>query len=231
MQYNHIFNQHWQIYQTILRHDYMGHSHAFAHVREALLADASRLRSVLDVGSGDAQTLTAHLADIAISSYSAIDLSVEALSIAQQNVAQLGCQLTAINRDFNQALVELAEQGAQFDIIFSGFALHHVDNPQKLKLMSLIKQLLSEQGIFVYVDVCHRAGESREAYLARYLTPTMQWTALSEAEREVLHTHVRTSDYPADQMTLMQMGEQAGFSDVECLLYDDACANVVLAMR
>ena len=97
--------------------------------------------------------------------------------------------------------------------------------------MHHIKQLLAHDGVFVYVDVCHRAGESRAAYLDRYLQPTYQWHALSDTEREVLHAHVRSSDYPADQAALIQIGKDAGFAHVECVLYDDEHANVVLLMR
>lgn len=231
--YNHIFNQHWTLYQKILVHDYMGHQRIFDQLATALANQAMvHPLQVLDIGCGDAQTLGQRLAPLSIHSYTGIDLSAEALDLVKPNVACAGADITLINTDFEQAIGQLVAQGeCQFDVIFAGFALHHVLDENKARLFKQINSLLTPNGRFYLIDVYMQEGESREAYLERYLAPTWtHWNALDEHETSLLNDHVRSSDFPSTKVNLERMAKDAGFSDCTCLLEDHAHANILMSM-
>jgi SAM-dependent methyltransferase len=231
--YNHIFNQHWTIYQKILQHDYMGHQAVFGLLEGSLVTHfADQSLDLLDIGCGDAQTLAAFLQTSNLCSYTGIDLSKEALELVPKNVGSLNCAVTLMNDDFVAAIEQLTlEQAEQFDVIFSGFALHHVQDDMKAALFANIKQLLKPHGRFYLIDVYQQEGESRAAYLDRYLAPTFtHWHALDEHEIELLNTHVRSSDYPSTRTKLESMAGDASFTDCECLLADPTHSNILLSM-
>ncbi|MEN8770420.1 MAG: class I SAM-dependent methyltransferase [Glaciecola sp.] len=231
--YNHIFNQHWTIYQKILQHDYMGHQAVFGLLEGSLVTHFTHQPlDLLDIGCGDAQTLAAFLQTSSLQSYTGIDLSKEALALVPKNVGSLNCAVTLMNDDFVAAIEQLTlEQAGQFDVIFSGFALHHVQDEMKASLFAKIKHLLKPHGRFYLIDVYQQEGESRAAYLDRYLAPTFtHWHALDEHEIELLNTHVRSSDYPSTRTKLESMASDAGFTDCECLLADPSYSNILLSM-
>lgn len=231
--YNHIFNQHWAIYQKILQHDYMGHQAVFGLLEASLVNEFSNSQlDLLDIGCGDAQTLGSFLKTSNIRSYTGIDLSKEALELVPNNLAALSCDVALMNLDFVAAIEQLVEDKAgQFDVIFSGFALHHVQDETKAMLFAKINQLLKPNGQFYLIDVYQQENETRESYLDRYLAPTInQWHALDEQETELLNTHVRSSDYPSTRTALESMAKEAGFADCQCLLADPTHSNILLSM-
>lgn len=231
--YNHIFNQHWAIYQKILQHDYMGHQAVFGLLEASLVKGFSnRQLDLLDIGCGDAQTLGSFLKTSNIRSYTGIDLSKEALELVPNNVGALNCDIGLMNMDFVAAIDQLVEdKTGQFDVIFSGFALHHVQDDTKALLFAKIKQLLKPHGRFYLIDVYQQEGESRAAYLDRYLAPTLtHWHALDEQETDLLNVHVRSSDYPSTRTRLIKMAHEAGFATCECLLEDPVHSNILVSM-
>ena len=229
---NTIFNQHWQTYQTILKHNYMGHDEIFDVFEKDLKEHCKAPFRLLDIGSGDAQTLCKRLSDSAIIDYVGIDLSAEALCLAHQNVSCIARSQTLINSDFVDAINELVIQKTQqFDVVFSGFALHHVTDTVKMALFNKISALLTPGGRFYYIDVYHQPQETRDEYLERYLaTPHAKWDALSLRELALLDEHVRSSDFPSSISALTSMANNSGFVSCDCLFEDTLHSNVLLKM-
>lgn len=229
---NSIFEQNWSIYQKILQHNYMGHQQIYAVWETHFRTHANGHTRLLDIGCGDAQVISDRLHPNVVAQYVGIDLSHEAIALAQHNLDEQSISSHFIADDFVAAITSLVDAGQTFDVIFSGFALHHVSDALKLQLFSQIKQLLSEHGRFFFMDVYPQEAESREVYLERYLTaPEHQWQALSTQEQAKLAHHVRSSDFPCSKSTLLAMSSQAGFQHVQCLFEDTQHANILLEMR
>ena len=229
-EYNTMFDHHWSLYQKILQHNYMGHDQIYSVFERDLTTHAQAAFSFLDIGCGDAQTITGRLTHTSISAYTGIDLSADALAHAQQFLTPLDIQTQLINNDFEHALADLVTQKAQFDVIFSGFALHHLAPEQRIHTFHNIYQLLDKGGCFYLIDVYPHKDEPREDYLDRYLAkPMTDWNQLNDAEKTVLNEHVRSSDFPACKATLIEIAMQAGFEQITCLFEDDEHANILMA--
>lgn len=229
-EYNQMFDHHWSLYQKILHHNYMGHDQIYSVFEQDIVTRKQTPFSFLDIGCGDAQTITGRLKSTAINAYTGIDLSADALAHAHSFVTPLNVQTHLINNDFEEALCDLVKQNTQFDVIFSGFALHHLAPEQRVLTFQNIFQLLDKGGCFYLIDVYPHRDETREAYLDRYLAkPMTQWNELNETEKTILNDHVRGSDFPACKDTLIEIATESGFSSIQCLFEDDEHANILMA--
>jgi len=229
-EYNKMFDHHWSLYQKILQHNYMGHDQIYSVLEDDLITLAQAPFSFLDIGCGDAQTIKSRLKNTAINTYTGIDLSADALANAEQILAPLHIQTHLINNDFEHALADLVTQNTQFDVIFSGFALHHLAPEQRIHTFQNIYQLLDKGGCFYLIDVYPYRDEPRDKYLDRYLAkPMTDWNELSDTEKSILNDHVRSSDFPACKDTLIEIATESGFESIRCLFEDDEHANILMA--
>ena len=99
--------------------------------------------------------------------------------------------------DLNEPL----DVGERFDLIVSGFAIHHVDNDRKRSLFSELRRTLDEGGLFANLEVVKSSTPRRH--------------------QEFLAAIGRTADDPEDQLAAID--EQltwlaaAGFVEAECV--------------
>ncbi|MEN8814337.1 MAG: class I SAM-dependent methyltransferase [Glaciecola sp.] len=229
-EYNKMFDHHWSLYQKILQHNYMGHDQIYSVLEDDLISHTQAPFSFLDIGCGDAQTITGRLKHTPINAYTGIDLSADALAHAQHFLTPLQIQTHLINNDFEHALADLVTQRVQFDVIFSGFALHHLAPEQRIHAFHNIYQLLDKGGCFYLIDVYPHKDEPRDIYLDRYLAkPMTDWTELNDTEKTILDDHVRSSDFPACKDTLIDIATETGFESIQCLFEDDEHANILMA--
>ena len=229
-EYNKMFDHHWSLYQKILQHNYMGHDQIYSVLEDDLISHTQAPFSFLDIGCGDAQTITGRLKHTPINAYTGIDLSADALAHAQHFLTPLQIQTHLINNDFEHALADLVTQRVQFDVIFSGFALHHLAPEQRIHAFHNIYQLLDKGGCFYLIDVYPHKDERRDTYLDRYLAkPMTDWTELNDTEKTILDVHVRSSDFPACKDTLIDSATETGFESIQCLFEDDEHANILMA--
>ena len=71
------------------------------------------------------------------------------------------------------------------------------------------------------IDVFLREGETRAAYLERYI-PHVEaaWLALNSDERLVVKNHVCECDFPAQLSDYKRFANDSGFADVQCICTD-----------
>jgi len=114
---------------------------------ELLPAEPQRM---LDLGCGDgvlgrlALTHRASLEEV-------ISLDVSDAMLARARAAFSNePRVTVIKHDLNQPLAQIA---GPFDVITSGFAIHHLADARKKSLFAEVASLLSEDGVFLNLDV------------------------------------------------------------------------------
>jgi ubiquinone/menaquinone biosynthesis C-methylase UbiE len=102
-----VFEREWQTYHKIVDNNYLFHREAYAQLREVVTTELRPPFRFLDIACGDASTTAEALAETEIAQYHGIDLSAEALEIAQYSLRGLHCPVTLERGDFQERLSAL----------------------------------------------------------------------------------------------------------------------------
>jgi len=211
-----IFKASWDIYETILAHDYMAHKRIFPIVERAFVdfsvQNDHRPISVWELGCGSAHHSSQILRSIPLASYTGIDLAPNVLEVAGEKLKVLGCPITLLAMDLFDAV---QTTGQDADLVFSSYALHHI-HPigRKAEFFEALFNKVRPGGIFVLVDLFRDDGQSREEFLAGYeQTIRTEWTLFQGAVLEEVVSHCRTHDFPEDPQQLNRVAVQAGWSE------------------
>lgn len=207
----------WEIYRLCIEHNTLHHREVGA-ILAAKLAARSRPFDFLDLACGDAQTSAAALVGTAVKSYTGIDFSAPALELAQVNTASLGCAREFLEEDFTSFLDARARD---FDVIYLGLSLHHLEMPGKRQAMRGLRAATRDAGTLYMYEPVLAAGESRETCLERWhRAMDGPYDAFPPAARDALWEHVRTSDYPETQEEYISAARDAGFPEADVLFTD-----------
>jgi SAM-dependent methyltransferase len=200
----------WHVYKKVVSENFMFHREIGAALNAALRARfGDRAISILDLGCGDAATLQPVLQGASVARYRGVDLSQTALALAEHNLKFLAAPVELVAGDF---LAALGEVGV-YDVIYSSFALHHLETAQKAEFFRRAAQRLAPGGLLLLVDVAREEDESLALYLDHYLGALRaQWTALAPVEVEALCDHVRACDMPEPVSVLMAQAAAAGLA-------------------
>ena len=169
------------------------------HAGEQMLAEglpAAPIRA-LDLGCGDARLMALVLASRpTIEEAVAVDRSEPMLARARERFAH-DPRVKVLRADLADSITELGT----FDVIVSGFAIHHLTDERKRELFREIAAQLSPGGVFANLEVVASASPARHA--------------------EFLAAIGRTADDPEDHLAPVrdQLAwlRDAGLADVDCL--------------
>lgn len=207
----------WEIYRLCIEHNTLHHREVGA-ILGAELAARSTPFDFLDLACGDAQTSSAALRGTAVKSYTGIDFSAPALELARANTAALGCAREFHEEDFTRFL-RAADR--QFDIVYLGLSLHHLEMPDKRLAMQGLRAIARAPGTLYIYEPVLAAGEPRETCLARWhRAMDGPYDGFPPAARDALWEHVRTSDYPETPEDYIAAARDAGFSGADVLFTD-----------
>ncbi len=210
-----LFRRSWSIYDAITAENYMFHRELYGEVA-SILSERGRAGdyTLLDLGCGNARFLAPCLRSAPPVNYTGVDLSPVALTEARDYLAGLGGVSL-----HEQDMVEFAtESSGGFDLIFSGYAMHHLDEAAKARLFSACAAALVTGGFFLLIDVLREEGQDRDGYLADYLGMMRgEWTAIPAAMIEETCNHVAAHDQPASLSELSALAAATGLSTVSLL--------------
>lgn len=153
-------------------------------------------RTALDLGCGDGRLCELlRQARPSLESIVGVDNSPPMLEYARTRLQDHDVVLE--HRDLNDSITSLGD----FDIIVSGFAIHHLPHPRKQQLFGEIAGQLCPGGVFANLEVVESATPERHA--------------------EFLAAVGRTDNDPEDELATVadQLGwmSDAGLSNVDCL--------------
>jgi ubiquinone/menaquinone biosynthesis C-methylase UbiE len=203
----------WLTYHKVVQANYMHHLQLSEQIAFSLYRQfADRPFSILDLGCGDALTLTPVLSATAVSHYEGVDLSRTALALAEERVKSLPCRTVLTQGDFMDALANGAQR---FDVIHSSYALHHIAPKGKAEFFRLAAKRLHRNGILLLADVMREDDESLPVYYQRYCDWLRRdWLELSEDEKNAVCDHLIHYDFPETRSVLRAHARAAGFEDV-----------------
>jgi len=151
--------------------------------------------NVLDLGCGDASwILSIHSSD-KIKSYTGIDLAPAALDYAKSNLKVLFIPIKLMVGRMEELIKNEADK---FLLIFSSFAIHHLQDEKKRELLGNIYDQLEDEGVFILIDVFRKKNQFREDYLSQYFNLMEQkWTGLDDPGKSLIVDHILHFDFPA----------------------------------
>lgn len=217
-----VFAKNWQMYQKILKHNYMRHKEMYDILHQFILNYPAKSFSFLDLGCGDLSTITPCLVDSNIYSYIGVDLSPQALEIAQKNITYIPGEKRLITGNIKDVVQELmSTKNLKFDIVFSSYTIHHLSTLDKQNLINDIWQILNPNSCFIFIDTFREEGESRDRYLAKYWQNiNKNWFSLTKDEIALAITHMKNCDFPETENTILNQAKNAGFSKCEFIYRD-----------
>jgi SAM-dependent methyltransferase len=203
-----IFRKTWGTYQKVISNNLMFHREISTAVRK-LLATRREPLNVLDLGCGDAAHIGKILNPGQVAEYYGCDLSPYALDVARVNLEPFGIRVNLLCRDMIAVLREAP--GDHFDVVYSGYALHHLPIGDKQAFFTECRRTLRDNGCVILVDVMREEGQARQAYLDDYNgAVATQWDALTLHERNQVQEHIRNCDFPETPTSLRLLAKNAG---------------------
>jgi SAM-dependent methyltransferase len=210
-----LFRNSWSIYDAIAAENYMFHREIYEIVTERLRRRReSGPYTLLDLGCGNVRFLASSLRAAPPSRYDGVDLSATALAEARHYLD--GLDGIHLHEHEMAGFVGLA--GYSPDVIFTGYAVHHLPTTTKGLLFEACAAALAPGGEMLMVDVARGEGEDRDSYIAAYLGLMRgEWTTVPSAMIEEACDHVAAHDFPETLGDLFAMAGVAGFSRAELL--------------
>lgn len=208
-----LFRASWSVYDAIIARNYMFHREIHACVRTVLGARSGwGGYTLLDLGCGNARWLADTLRAYPPARYVGADLSRAALDEA---AIELKALPSVELREQDLLACALAATPASFDVVYSGFAMHHLKDADKQRLIQACASALAPDGDFLLVDVLREENQTREQYLETYLRMMRtEWSTIEPQQIEEVRRHITAYDFPETLSTLTAMAQAAGFRDV-----------------
>ena len=194
----------------------MFHREIYADVEELLkLRDDLEHYRLLDLGCGNARYLAPSLKRHPPLIYEGVDLSEAALAEADEYLTGLPGHVILTHGD----LLEAVEwTGTTWDVLFSGFAVHHLASDEKARFFRAAGRCLSKKGWLILVDVVREENQDRDNFLKAYLNFMREkWTSVPPHQLEEACAHVRDHDYPECLSTLREMAQEVGLDSTRLI--------------
>jgi len=163
---------------------------------------------VLELGCGTGEWASAFLRAHPEADYLAIEFSQNMRDLASTQLAGYGTRFRLLDRDLNASLPE-----GSFDLVVSFFAIHHVENKQRL--FHDVFGCLTSGGLFLYADITVAADAALErSFLDGWVTFMRQAGLEEERIPYVLADH-REHDMAESASAQLSSLRAAGFAPAE----------------
>jgi ubiquinone/menaquinone biosynthesis C-methylase UbiE len=176
-----------------------------------------RPRRVVDLGCGDGFLARAVLSEFPTAQALLLDHSEPMLRRAREAMAPFADRCEIRHGDLGEPLPPLV--GGPFDLVVSGYAIHHLPSARKRSLYEKVFGLLAPGGLFVNVEhVASATPELEAVYDEAYIDHI---TAVSGRDRTVVASEYHGRPDKADNIlepVEAQVGwlREAGFAQADC---------------
>ncbi len=194
------------IIRCVPRYQEMLHT-MFNYIPEGFLP-----KRILDLGCGTGNLTHQILLQFPEAEIDALDLSEDILNESRKRFAGAP-NVRYIQADFKG----LHLPPGSYDLVMSSIAIHHIQDPDKIKLYSEIYQALSPGGIFIFAD--QTRGTTDEIYRKNISGWKEEALKLGSTEEnwEMWMAHQDAHDYHSPVAWHLDQLEKAGFKEVDLL--------------
>lgn len=206
------FRRSWSLYDAIVESNHMHHREIYGEIGRIVERRVSEgAFRMMDLGCGNARCMAPVLRKHPPLAYLGVDLSEAALSEAGDFLRGL--------RGIEWACSDLLEHAegeqSRWDLIFSGFAVHHLNRDEKMRLFHALYRILVPGGVFLMADVVREEEMTRDDHVAAYTRMMRsEWKGIPPEALLEGCSHVMTYDFPATPNELLSGALSAGFNDV-----------------
>ncbi len=180
-------------------------------------------RRLVDLGAGDGILLAALLEAFPQTSGLAVDFSPLMLEQARQRLSPFGKRATTLEADLQNPRWKSALAGP-FDVIVSGFAIHHLPDERKRTLYREIHGLLAAGGVFLNCEHVASTTPRIEQMFDDAMTEHLYQRRKEKGEpvtpEQVRQEFLQRPDRAANILALVEDQcrwlRQIGFRDVDC---------------
>lgn len=213
----------WGVYESLVDNNWMCHEAIHAAIHEFAVAAFQEPFGVLDLGCGDAGLIQETFQGTPIATYTGVDASSAALAEARRGFAASKVSANFIEGDLLSYLADQHgdEHTKQPDIVMAGYAVHHLSLPDKKLFFSQAYPRLAQHGTLVFYDIFRRPDESREEYIAAYLSMMKAEWGLTPDGLSGTYQHIQGCDFPESKEAILQMAHDAGFTNSPLELFAD----------
>jgi len=184
---------------------------------------AKEPRRILDLGAGDAILLATLLEAFPKATGIAVDFSLPMLEQARERLATFGRRATTVEADLQTPAWQRSVQGP-FDVVVSGFAIHHLTHERKRALYREIYELLSEGGVFLNAEhvaspaprIEEMFNDAMSEHLFKRRRERGEDITLEQAHRDFLERPDRAANILAPVEEQCQWLREIGFGEVDC---------------
>ena len=190
-----------------------------------LIATGQTLTRFADLGCGDGA-----LARIVLDAYpeahaTLVDFSEPMLREARKKLKPYGARSAIVFADLAvPAWVDAVEQRGPFELVVSGYAIHHLADERKRALYREVLRLLTPGGLFVNMDSVKSPTPRLESVFEELLIDSFHAYQTSigsgKTREEVAVEYVRSPDRDEDILAPVEDQciwlRQLGFEDVDC---------------
>jgi len=202
-----------------VQHDLMHHRALVAAVEHALehyfnSAPAGHRPHFVDLGCGDADPLAAVLRDLPLGSLLGMDQASSVLPLAAKALGEVPYPCDWIQADLLEWATAATPHSNPVDILYSSFAIHHLDGESQEAFLAGARRKISPSGIFLWADIFREPGESVDDFRLRY-TQRMSnhWgDALDPQQLDHACFHVSNFDLPADREAIRNTARIQGWT-------------------
>lgn len=184
-----------------------------------------RIGKVLDLGCGDGILAASILQSHPTASVVLLDLSEPMIQAARKKLSSNGKKLEFITFDYgDKRWIEKVQAKAPYDVIVSGFSIHHQPDQRKKELYSEIFELLSSGGLFLNLEHVSSATEWGRSLFDSCFIDSL-YKMHSQIDPSVLREYVameyhRREDKAANILASVETQcnwlRQIGYRDVDC---------------
>ncbi|HMQ06397.1 MAG TPA: class I SAM-dependent methyltransferase [Saprospiraceae bacterium] len=206
-----LFDSNWSTYRQVLGMNYMFHHDLAQIATEALqeLVSSGYPIHVLDLGCGDAWYFTEYQNVMKNIQYTGYDLSEYALSKAKLSLEKM-VESYQLKQGHMEELIK--EDKNEYSLIYSSFAIHHLQDDVKFNLIQDCYHRLPSGGLFIIIDVFRADHEDRSAYLDSYFENIRnRWDQVDVNEKALIFDHILNYDFPTSLYTFKNWCSQCGF--------------------
>jgi len=179
---------------------------------------------ILDLGCGNG-ILGRFLLKIFPSAHGVfVDFSEPMLDAARENLSNAS-QTTVVNADFTTPQwIDVIASYQPFDVVISGFAIHHQRDERKRELYSEIYDQLSSNGIFLNLEhVASRTPAGEQLFDEFFVDHLHDFHSISDpntTRETIADTYYRRPDKKENILSLVEEQcrwlREIGFHDVDC---------------